>query len=87
MRKWEKLLTKQHLSNYATSDEQDTLEEDMGDWHNRVKHLEEAHRALALQLHDMEQHPHVDEAKVAELKKKKLQLKDDIQRLKTEHGE
>lgn len=29
----------------------------------------------------MEKHPHVDEQKVAELKKKKLQYKDEIARL------
>jgi hypothetical protein len=29
----------------------------------------------------MEKHPHVDESKVAELKKKKLQYKDEIARL------
>jgi len=57
----------------------------MGDWNNHVKHLEEAHRVLALQLAEMERHPHVEEAKVAELKKKKLQLKDDIERLKLQH--
>jgi len=57
----------------------------MGDWHNRIKHLEEAHRACELQLTQMEKHPHVEELKVAELKKKKLQLKDDIQRLQQQH--
>ena len=30
----------------------------------------------------MQKHPHVDETKVAEMKKKKLQLKDQIEELK-----
>ena len=47
----------------------------------RIKHLQEAHRVLELQLHEMEKHPHADESKVAELKKKKLQYKDEITRL------
>ena len=75
-----------HWSNF--SKEQQTEEErnaEMGDWHNRIKHLEEAHRACALQLTEMEKHPHVEEQKVADLKKKKLQLKDDIERLKLQH--
>jgi hypothetical protein len=48
----------------------------------RVRHLEEAHRALDKQLTEMTKHPHVEESRVAELKKKKLQLKDQIQQLK-----
>ena len=47
----------------------------------RISHLQEAHQVLDLQLHEMEKHPHVDEQKVAELKKKKLQYKDEISRL------
>ena len=47
----------------------------------RIKHLEEAHRAIDKQLHEMEKHPHVEESKVAEMKKKKLQLKDQIRDL------
>jgi hypothetical protein len=48
----------------------------------RIKHLEEAHHALEKQLGKMQKHPHVDETKVAEMKKKKLQLKDQIEELK-----
>ena len=59
--------------------------EDMGDWHNHVKHLEEAHRVLELKLNEMERHPHVDESKVAELKRQKLKYKDEIQRLQQQH--
>jgi uncharacterized protein YdcH (DUF465 family) len=51
-------------------------------YENRIRHLEEAHRVLDKNIADMERnHPHVEEKKVAELKKQKLQLKDDIARL------
>ena len=48
----------------------------------RIKHLEEAHKALDKQLIEMSKHPHVEESRIAELKKKKLQLKDQLQELK-----
>jgi hypothetical protein len=57
----------------------------MGDWHNHIKHLEEEHRVLELRLNEMEKHPYVEESNVAEIKKQKLQLKDDIQRLQLKH--
>jgi hypothetical protein len=57
----------------------------MGNWVNHIKHLEEAHRVLDLKLHEMERHPHVDESKVAELKRQKLKYKDEIQRLQQQH--
>jgi hypothetical protein len=44
--------------------------------------LEHEHHLLEKQLGKMQKHPHVDELKVAELKKKKLQLKDQIESLK-----
>ena len=47
-----------------------------------IKHLEEAHHALEKKLGKMQKHPHVDEIKVAEIKKQKLQLKDQIQELR-----
>jgi hypothetical protein len=47
--------------------------------------LEEAHRVLELKLNEMENHPHVDESKVAELKRQKLKYKDEIQRLQQQH--
>lgn len=48
----------------------------------RIKHLEEMHRLLDKQINEMQtNHPHVDEQHLAELKKKKLQLKDEISRL------
>ena len=48
----------------------------------RIKHLEEAHRVLDAQINFMqEKHPHVEETKLASMKKQKLQLKDQIQQL------
>jgi len=40
---------------------------------------------LELKLHEMERHPHVEESKVAELKRQKLKYKDEIQRLQLQH--
>ena len=41
------------------------------------------HRVLNKQIDDMEKnHPHVEESKLANLKKKKLQYKDELARLK-----
>jgi hypothetical protein len=51
-------------------------------YEGRIKHLEEMHKVLNKQIDDMERnHPHVEETKLAELKKKKLQYKDEIARL------
>lgn len=48
----------------------------------RIKHLEEMHKLLGKQITDMQiNHPGVDESHVSDLKKKKLQIKDEIQRL------
>jgi len=48
----------------------------------KIKQLEESHRVLNKQIDDMERnHPHVEEAKLAEMKKKKLLIKDEIRRL------
>jgi hypothetical protein len=40
---------------------------------------------LELKLNEIERHPHVDEQKVAELKRQKLKYKDEIQRLQLQH--
>lgn len=53
----------------------------MGDVSNRIRHLEEMHRVLDLKITEMEKHPHVEESKVAELKRQKLKYKDEITRL------
>lgn len=48
----------------------------------RIKHLEEMHRLLDKQINEMQaNHPHVDEVHLSEMKKKKLQLKDELGRL------
>ena len=48
----------------------------------KIKHLEEMHRLLDKQITEMQtNHPGVDVEHLAELKKKKLQLKDEISRL------
>jgi hypothetical protein len=49
---------------------------------SKIKQLEESHRVLNKQIDDMERnHPHVEETKLAEMKKKKLQYKDELARL------
>jgi len=48
----------------------------------KIKQLEESHRVLNKQIDDMERnHPHVEESKLAEMKKKKLLIRDEIARL------
>ena len=51
---------------------------------NHLTELERKHQALERELHSAECHPSVDDAKIAELKRKKLQLKDEMSRLKGE---
>lgn len=49
---------------------------------SRINHLEEMHKLLDRQINEMQtNHPGVDVEHLAELKKKKLQLKDEISRL------
>lgn len=48
----------------------------------KIKHLEEMHRVLNKQIDDMERnHPHVEVEKLTDMKKRKLQLRDEISRL------
>ena len=48
----------------------------------RIQHLEEMHKLLDKQINEMQtNHPGVDVEHLAELKKKNLQLKDEIGRL------
>jgi hypothetical protein len=44
--------------------------------------LERQHRALEAELQEARTHPSVDDLKIAELKRRKLQLKDEIERLR-----
>lgn len=72
-----------HFSREQMNEQSLTPEPD--DWQEHIRWLEESHRIAELQLHEMEKHPHVEEQKVAELKKLKLKYKDEIVRLKTLH--
>ncbi len=47
-------------------------------YENRIKHLEEAHRALDKQIDTLEKNGLYEDLKLEELKKKRLQLKDEI---------
>lgn len=49
---------------------------------NHLAELERKHDALERELHDAVTHPSADDVRVAELKRRKLQLKDEISRLK-----
>ena len=48
----------------------------------RIKHLEEAHRALDKQIDTLEKNGLFEDLKLEELKKQRLRLKDDIVILK-----
>jgi uncharacterized protein YdcH (DUF465 family) len=48
----------------------------------KIKHLEEMHQSLNTQIDDMERnHPHVEVDRLAEMKKKRLAVKDEVARL------
>ena len=49
---------------------------------NHLSELERKHEALEREIHDNVVRPSADTARVAELKRRKLQLKDEIYRLK-----
>ncbi|MFZ9502047.1 MAG: YdcH family protein [Beijerinckiaceae bacterium] len=49
---------------------------------NHLVELERRHRALEKEIESTKLHPSVDHAKVAELKRKKLLLKDEIAKLR-----
>lgn len=49
---------------------------------NHVAELERKHDALERQIHEATTSPSVDDTAVAELKRRKLQLKDELTRLK-----
>jgi hypothetical protein len=51
-------------------------------YENRIKHLEEAHRALAKQVEALEKTGNFTDQKLVELKKQKLTVKDEIAILK-----
>jgi uncharacterized protein YdcH (DUF465 family) len=47
-------------------------------YENRIKHLEEAHRALNKQVDSLEKNGLFEDLKLEELKKQRLHLKDEI---------
>ena len=50
--------------------------------HNHLTELERKHQALEREIQDCLAHPGTDDMRLAELKRRKLQLKDEIARLK-----
>ncbi|MGO4573596.1 YdcH family protein [Microvirga sp. 2TAF3] len=53
---------------------------------NHLVELERKHQALEREIQDALNHPSMDDIRLAELKRKKLQLKDQITRLKGTHA-
>ena len=51
---------------------------------SHLAELERKHEALETELSDALAHPSVDDITIAELKRRKLQVKDEITRLKTD---
>jgi hypothetical protein len=49
---------------------------------SHLAELEKKHQALEADLNDCLTHPAVDDLRVVELKRKKLQVKDEIERLR-----
>jgi len=54
--------------------------------HAHLVELEKRHRALEEEIAEEMMHPSSDNLKVAELKRRKLQVKDEIARLQNEGG-
>jgi Uncharacterized small protein len=53
---------------------------------NHLVELERRHQALEREIQDALNHPSMDDTRLAELKRRKLQLKDQITRLKSSHA-
>ena len=51
---------------------------------SHLAELEKRHRALEDEINDCLTHPAVDDLKIVELKRRKLQVKDEIERLRTQ---
>jgi hypothetical protein len=49
---------------------------------NHLAELERKHQALEREIQDAMSHPGTDDLKLAELKRRKLQLKDEIEKLR-----
>jgi hypothetical protein len=53
---------------------------------SHLAELEKRHRALEDEITEALAHPSIDDLKIAELKRRKLQVKDEIARLRQETG-
>ena len=53
---------------------------------SHLAELERKHQALETELADAQAHPSVDDTTIAELKRRKLQVKDEIARLKQDQN-
>jgi hypothetical protein len=53
---------------------------------SHLAELERRHRALEDEISEALQHPSIDDTVIAELKRRKLQVKDEIARLQSEVG-
>ena len=53
---------------------------------NHLTELERKHQALERELQSAVNHPSMDDTRLVELKRKKLMLKDEINRLKNSHS-
>lgn len=52
-------------------------------YEQRIRHLEEMHRNLDIEIYKMEKnHPHVEESRVHDMKKQKLLIKDELSQLR-----
>lgn len=49
---------------------------------SHLAELERRHQALEVEITEAQAHPSIDDLKIAELKRKKLHVKDEIARLK-----
>lgn len=50
-------------------------------YRNRIATLNESHRLIDMAIQELEKNPNSDALKISDLKKKKLQYKDEIRRL------
>lgn len=50
---------------------------------SHLAELERRHMALKKEIEDVQAHPGADDLKISDLKRRKLQIKDEIARLKT----
>jgi hypothetical protein len=54
---------------------------------NRIRSLETSHRKIEKQLNDAMAHPAASDEEIAELKKRKLRIKDELTRLQQDGKE